>query len=120
MAKNAEARTPGTTTVAPDVLLSIARLTALRVEGVARMSEAPQRPLRRLTQRGHAGHGVRADISGDLVDLDLHVVMDKDVNVRQVSHQIQQDVARAMDEMVGMRAGTVNIHIEDIYYPPSE
>jgi uncharacterized alkaline shock family protein YloU len=46
--------------------------------------------------------------------------MDKDVNVRQVSHQIQQDVARAIDEMVGMRAGTVNIHIEDIYYPPSE
>ncbi len=120
MAKNEEARTPGTTTVAPDVLLSIARLTALQVEGVARMSEAPQKPLRRLTQRGHAGHGVRADITGDLVDLDLHVVLDKDVNVRQVSRQIQQEVVRAIDDMVGMRAGTVNIHIEDIFCPSTE
>ena len=50
----------------------------------------------------------------------LHVVLDKDVNVRQVSRQIQQEVVRAIDDMVGMRAGTVNIHIEDIFCPSTE
>jgi uncharacterized alkaline shock family protein YloU len=37
--------------------------------------------------------------------------------MREVSHNIQYEVARAISEMVGMPVGRVNIHIEDIDYP---
>lgn len=113
-----ETRPPGKTTVAPDVLLSIARLTALRIEGVHALSNVHQ-AFRRLVQSGHSAKGVRADILGDRVTMDLHVVLDHDVNVRQVSREIQKEVARAISEMVGMQAERVNVHIEDIHYPES-
>jgi uncharacterized alkaline shock family protein YloU len=104
----------GKTTIAPEVLLNIARLTTLETEGVNAMSNIPG-GVNRLFKRG-SGEGVRIEIRGDTVFADLHVVLEKDVNIRDVSRQIQRGVARAISEMVGMRVGRVNVHIEDIDY----
>lgn len=105
----------GKTTIAPGVLLNIARLTTLDVGGVSRMSNVPG-GVNRLLKRGY-GEGVHINIQGDVVYADLHVILEKDVNIREVSRQIQRSVARAISEMVGMRIGRVNVHIEDIDYP---
>jgi uncharacterized alkaline shock family protein YloU len=32
---------------------------------------------------------------------------------------VQASVARAISEMLGMVAGRINIHIDDIFYPPA-
>lgn len=106
----------GRTTIAPDVLLTIARLTTLSISGVSRMSNIPS-GVNRLFKRGWDA-GVRIDIqANDVVNADLYVVLKSDVNIREVSRQIQQEVARAISEMVGMQVGCVNIHVEDIDYP---
>jgi uncharacterized alkaline shock family protein YloU len=62
--------------------------------------------------------GVRIRIEGDRVYADLHVILDHNVNVRDVSRNIQNEVSRTISEMVGMEVGRVNVHIEDIRYPP--
>jgi uncharacterized alkaline shock family protein YloU len=51
-----------------------------------------------------------------VVNLDLYLILCKDVNIREVSRQVQHNVARAISEMVGMQVGRVNIHIDDIDY----
>jgi len=90
-------RAPGTTTMAPGVLLTLARLTALSVPGVVAM--APIRSgVNRLFRRG-SGAGVAQDI-----------------NVREVSRKVQTEVVRAIEEMIGMDVIRVDIHIEDIDY----
>ena len=104
----------GKTTIAPDVLLTIAQLTSLEVPGVSRMGSVPA-SVDRFFQRGH-GEGVRIDVREDVVNIDLHLILCKDVNIRDVSRQVQHNVARAISEMVGMQVGRVNIHIEDIDY----
>lgn len=103
---------PGKTTVSPEVLLTIARLTALKVEGVNRMSNVPG-GVNRLFQRG-LGDGVRLEVHNDSINADLYLVLNSGYNVRDISRQVQMRVARALSEMVGMRVGQVNIHIEDI------
>ncbi|MFN2126698.1 MAG: Asp23/Gls24 family envelope stress response protein [Anaerolineales bacterium] len=105
----------GKTTIAPEVLITIARLTTLDVPGVSRMSNIPSGVNRFLNRR--YGEGVRLDISNDSVSVDLFVILKNDVNIRDVSRIVQFEVARAISEMVGMRVGRVNIHIEDIDYP---
>lgn len=108
--------TPGKTTIAPEVLLTIARLTTLNVAGVSRMSSLPG-GVNRLFNRG-IGEGVRIDIQDNqVVNADLYVILKNDVNIRDVSRNIQHSVAHAISEMVGMRVGRVNVHIEDIDYP---
>ena len=106
----------GKTTIAPEVLLTIARLTTLNVPGVSRMSNVPG-GVNRLFSRG-VGEGVRIDIQeDDTVYADLYVILKNDVNIRDVGRSIQQEVARAISEMVGMQVGRVNVHVEDIDYP---
>jgi len=104
----------GKTTVAPGVLLTIARLTTLNVPGVSRMGNVPA-DINRLFQGGQ-GEGVSIAIKDDVVTLDLHVILKQDVNIRDVSRMIQRNVARSISEMVGMQVGRVNIHIEDMDY----
>ncbi|PWH14040.1 MAG: Asp23/Gls24 family envelope stress response protein [Anaerolineae bacterium] len=107
-------RSPGKTTLSPDVLLTIARMAALGVEGVARMAPVPG-GFDRLFRRG-ADDGVRLNVEDGLVYLELYLVLKNGFNVREVSRNVQAQVARAISEMVGMEVGHVNIHIEDIEY----
>lgn len=109
-------RPPGKTTIAPEVLISIARLTALSVPGVRKLSYATN-DLNRIFHRG-VNEGVEIQVENDTVYADIHVVLNRDVNVRDVSHGIQTQVARAFSEMVGMEVGKVNIHVEDIDFSP--
>ena len=111
MAKN---DTPGKTTVSPDVLVTIARLSTLSVPGVSRLASLPG-GVNRLFRRG-SGDGVRIETEENVVFADLYLVLKQDVNLREVSRNVQKQVARAIQEMVGMEIGHINIHIEDIDY----
>ncbi len=113
-----EYRSPGKTTLAPEVLLTIARMSALGVEGVARLAPVPG-GFDRLFRRG-ADDGVRLTVEDGMVYIDLYLVLSSNVNVREVSRNVQSQVARAISEMVGMEVGHVNIHIEDIQYQAGE
>ena len=106
----------GKITIAPDVLLTIARLTALSVPGVSRLSAIPG-GVDSLFTKG-ANEGVRIVVEDNTVYADLYVILKNDVNVRDVSRSIQHQVSRAITEMVGMDVGRVNVHIEDIDYQP--
>jgi len=110
--------TQGKTTVSPDVLMTIARLAALGVPGVSRLAPVSG-GVNRLFKRG-TGDGVRIETEDNVVYADLHLILQEEVNIREVSRNVQQNVARAIQEMVGMDVGHVNIHIEDIDYADSE
>jgi uncharacterized alkaline shock family protein YloU len=113
MSENADS--PGKTTIAPEVLYTIARLTTMQVEGVSRMATVPTR-VDRIFKRGLA-EGVVIEVEDDTVYADLYVILKGDVNIRDVSKTIQSDVSRSISEMVGMQVGRVNIHVEDVEYP---
>lgn len=107
---------PGKTTIAPEVLITIARLTTLGTAGVARLSMGHS-DVNQFFKRGFASNeGVRIAVEDGTVYADIYVIMNHDINVREVSHQIQAQVARAISEMVGMEVGKVNVHVEDIDY----
>jgi uncharacterized alkaline shock family protein YloU len=109
-----ETRSPGKTTLAPEVLLTIARMSALSVEGVSHLAQVPG-GFDRLFRQG-SDNGVQMSVEDGVVYIELYVVLKKDFNVREVSRNLQTLVARAISEMVGMDVGHVNIHIEDINY----
>jgi uncharacterized alkaline shock family protein YloU len=108
----------GKTTIAPEVLLTIARLSAMGVAGVADTGSVPG-GVNRLFRRG-ADEGVRIDVKDHAVTVDLYLIIEHDRNVREVSRTVQAAVARAIQEMVGMDVLAVHVHIEDIAYPEQE
>ncbi|MCB2202981.1 Asp23/Gls24 family envelope stress response protein [bacterium] len=102
----------GSTTISPDVLHKIARLTTLSVQGVSRMSTG-RSGLERLLRRDEYS-GVSIQLKGDQVFVDIYVILMSNFNVRDVSREIQSRVSRAISEMVGMEVGGVTLHIMDI------
>jgi uncharacterized alkaline shock family protein YloU len=46
--------------------------------------------------------------------VDVYVVVAPEVNMREVGQAIQAEIARAMQEIVGMEVSTVNVHIQDV------
>jgi len=108
-------RPPGKTTIAPDVLLTIARLTTLGIKGVHQMAPIPG-SVSWISKR-HQADGIRIEIEDNRVYAEIYVILENGFNVREVSRNIQHDVTRSITEMVGMDVGRVNIHIENIYYP---
>ncbi len=107
----------GKTTIAPEVLISIARLTTLDVTGVSHLTNPPGKIGRLFKQS--SSEGVKLVIEDEILYLDLYVVLNRDVNIRDVCHSIQNRVTRAIHEMVGMEVGRVNVHVEDINYSNS-
>jgi len=101
----------GRVTVAQRVLDAIAQLTTLNVPGVARLSA------RSGLRRG--ADGVRVDVVDDQVVVDVYVIVTHDANMRQIGKEIQVEIARAMNQMVGMDAAAVNVHIQDVEPPPA-
>ena len=103
-----ETQGSGKITIAPEVLETIARLTALAVPGVARLAEAPG------VQRLMRHNGVHIDIDGDNVRVNVHVVTNPDANMLSIGHQIQTEVMRAIHDIVGMDVESVDVHIADV------
>jgi uncharacterized alkaline shock family protein YloU len=111
---NKYSRPPGKTTIAPDVLTTIASLTALSTEGVCRLASPPA-GINSIFKRS-LYEGVHIVVENNVVYADLYLIMQRDVDVREVSHNVQAQVSRAISEMVGMEVGRVNVHVEDIEY----
>ena len=105
----------GTVVISPGVLCAIARLTTLTVPGVVRMSH---RGVQRFLRPCH-GDGVQVQVIDEAVVVDIRIVAAADVNMLQLSREIQAQVTRAIHENVGMAVQEVNVHIVDVADPAS-
>jgi uncharacterized alkaline shock family protein YloU len=100
------AESRGRVTIAQNVLDTIVQLTTLGVPGVARLGA--RHPLRR------GGDGVHVEVSDNRVEVDVFVIVEPEANMREVGRMIQSEIARAMQEIVGMEVSTVNVHVQDV------
>jgi uncharacterized alkaline shock family protein YloU len=107
----------GKVTIAPEVLVTIARLTTLSTPGVVRMSTDRMGNVNRLLGKTSSGGGVRIEVEDDAVAVDLHVIVEPGVNMYNLGQTIQAEVTRAINDMVGVAVRAVNIHIEDVEEP---
>ena len=99
----------GTITIATTVLNTIARLTTLGVPGVARMGNNGQ-----LLQ---PNMGTNVKVINGKVKADIFIVVRSDTNFYETGQKIQQDVTRAIKEIVGMEVQAINVYIQDVEYP---
>jgi len=102
----------GKTTIAPDVLVTIVTLTVAGISGVSRLAPVPGR-INRVFKR-EAVDGVEIFVENNTVYADVYVIFQRDINVRDVSRTIQNQVARAVKEMVGMEVARIDVHVTDI------
>jgi uncharacterized alkaline shock family protein YloU len=62
---------------------------------------------------------ILANVDG-VVTGDMFLIVKAGFNVREVCREVQEQVARALQEMAGMTVARLDIHVEDIDYEGAE
>jgi len=116
----------GTVRIAPAVLIELIGLAASNVPGV--VSFQPRRRVERILPRGGQGStadpdatvssfeggGVRVHVNGDRIDADISIVILPDVNILELSRDIQRQVGIAVGQMLGMTVNEVNVYVAGV------
>ena len=103
----------GRVTIAPGVLTTIVRLTALEQRGVSRLAQAGPH-MRGLLSGGSVNDGVFVQVTDQGVDVEVHVIAKSGASLLKLGETLQAVITRAIEEMVGMTVRAVDVHIEDV------
>lgn len=103
----------GKVTIAPDVLVTIVQKTSLSEPGVAKLSDNVP-GVKRLLGIHTASQGVAVSVADNLVTVNVHLVARRGVDLLQMGRNLQNQITRAMQDIVGMEVCEVNIHVDDI------
>lgn len=104
---------PGVIRVARQVLSTIVTNAALQTPGVVRMARVSDQ-WSRLFGRELPKQGVSLTIKENTVSADLYIVVASGVNIVDVGSAVQEEVASAIEHMVGMQVREVNVYIQDV------
>jgi uncharacterized alkaline shock family protein YloU len=103
----------GKVTIAPNVLVTIVQKTACSVPGVAQLCDNIP-GMQRLLGLPTVGRGVRINVVGNRVVADVYLIAKREVDLLRMGQQLQRQVTRAIEHIVGMQVCEINVHIEDI------
>jgi uncharacterized alkaline shock family protein YloU len=104
---------PGVVRVAREVLSTIVINAALAVPGIVGMANVTDQ-WSRLLGREIPRQGVVLTIRENTVSADLYIVVATNVNIVEVGSAVQEEVASAIEHMVGMQVRHVNVYIQDV------
>lgn len=108
----------GTVSFATEVVATIAGLAATEVEGVASMS-SQNAGLADMFSRKNTRNftkGVRIDLDGNKVTVDITIVVEYGSPVPDVAHSIQENVKKAIETMSGLDVHAVDVHVSGVSF----
>ena len=108
----------GTVSFATEVVATIAGLAATEVEGVASMS-SQNAGLADMFSRKNTRNftkGVRIDLDGNKVTVDITIVVEYGSPVPDVARSIQENVKKAIETMSGLDVHCVDVHVSGVSF----
>lgn len=108
----------GTVSFATDVVATIAGLAATEVEGVSSMS-SQNGGLADMFARKNSRNftkGVRIDLDGNKVTVDITIVVEYGSPVPDVARNIQENVKKAIETMSGLDVHAVDVHVSGVSF----
>lgn len=117
--------TRGRTTIADGVVEKISGIAAREVPGIHALGGGFTRTMGAVRDRvpgGHAnaGRGVNAEVGEKQTAIDLQVVVEYGVSIREVAAEVREIVIAAVERMTGLEVVEVNIAVNDVHLPDED
>lgn len=108
----------GTVSFATEVVATIAGLAATEVEGVASMSSQNAGIADMFSRKNTRNFtkGVRIDLDGNKVTVDITIVVEYGSPVPDVARSIQENVKKAIETMSGLDVHAVDVHVSGVSF----
>ena len=103
----------GELVVAPVVVAKLAGVEARATYGVVAMQVSPVRRFARLG-RDSVTDGVVVEVADDGLRISLHVIMERGVNLAQVTLNLQEQVRYRVEKVAGIPVADITVRVEDL------
>ena len=103
----------GGVTIAHQVIAKLAGKAARATYGVVAMQEKPMRRLSHFLRSSFLD-GVEVAIQDGRANIALHVVMERGLNLAQVTANLQEQVRYQVGQVCGVPLGEVTVRVEDL------
>ena len=102
--------------ISEEVIAIIAGIAAGEVEGVAGMSLGFVDGVSEMFGKKKHSKGVKVDIDGDSVVIDIYVIVAYGVRIPDVAWSIQTSVKANVENMTGLTVKSVNINVQGVNF----
>ena len=101
----------GSINICQNVVAVIAAAVAVDVDGVYGLYQSPGRELTTVKSKKGISKGVKIHIEEDKITVDVYFIAEVGYSVSELGVNVQKAVISAIEEAVGAKVGTVNIHV---------
>jgi uncharacterized alkaline shock family protein YloU len=101
--------------IAPRAIATIASLAVMDSYGVVGMTNKNLAgDLAEILQKDHWRRGVEVNLDGDVITIDLYVVLEYGLRLSEVAHNIMSAVKYSVEKALGVPVGAINVHIQSL------
>ena len=104
----------GQITYANDVIATIVSVATAEVDGISGIAGGGS--LSGILAKGRTPRGVRVDMNGEDVKVDVSVTVDYGMPIQKVGRNAQENVRKSIESMTGLHVNQVDVHVVGVSY----
>jgi len=104
----------GQITYANEVIATIVSVATTEVEGISGISGASA--ISGILAKGKTPRGVRVDVAGQDVNVDVSVTVDYGMPIQKVGRNAQENVRKSIESMTGLHVEKVDLHVVGVSF----
>ncbi|MEW1892584.1 Asp23/Gls24 family envelope stress response protein [Streptomyces sp. IBSBF 3010] len=116
--------TRGTTTIADNVVSTIAGIAVRETDGVYSVGKGPSRALGavkdKVSRSTDPGRGVKVEVGEKQTAIDVDIVVEYGAPILDTARSLRTNVTDAVETMTGLDVVEININVTDVHVPGSD
>ena len=104
----------GQITYATEVISTIVSVATTEVEGISGIAGGGA--ISGIIGRGKAPRGVKVDVNGNKVSVDISVSVDYGIPIQKVGRNCQENVRKSIETMTGLTVEKVDLHVVSVSF----
>ena len=104
----------GQITYANDVIATIVSVATAEVDGISGIAGGGS--LTGILAKGKTPRGVRVDMNGEDVKVDVSVTVDYGMPIQKVGRNAQENVRKSIESMTGLHVNQVDLHVVGVSF----
>ncbi|TRV81110.1 Asp23/Gls24 family envelope stress response protein [Streptomyces sp. 130] len=113
--------TRGTTTIADNVVSTIAGIAVRETDGVHKVGSGPSRALGavkdKVSRSSDPGRGVKVEVGEKQTAVDVDIVVEYGAPIVETARGLRANVTDAVQTMTGLEVVEININVTDVHVP---
>ena len=107
----------GRISIAEDVIASIARIAAEKVDGIAHSSGSGSGGLMSIFSGEDIAPNIKTELSNEEVRVELRISVEYGYPVHEVAQGVQQNVQRDIEQLAGVTVSNVDVFVKKVVPP---